>query len=214
MAALSPATERLRIATRSGSAADICAALLDGGDVHAPAVRSKPFTIGLTGLTTCARGGHHAAARLLLDAGAVVNGPAEHGYSPLMVAAAFADLKVLSMLIEAGAHVNAADVDGDTPLHLAMMRPVASCVQRLLAAGARADAVNHAGNTPAQTVRGAPLLANLHTTAPSPPLGSAQLEARLQTLSMPTRAWEAVPPLLHAALPWQRRRAAVVACWV
>jgi len=140
------------VAMRTGLASEITASIRDGAALHMVVDGASGETLGMSGLTHCARYAYHDAASALLAAGTVVNGAVRQGYTPLMIAASFSNARMLDVLLDAGARVNAVDDDGDTALHRAAMSAHVASVQRLLRAGARADAHNTHGRTPAESV--------------------------------------------------------------
>jgi ankyrin repeat protein len=77
---------------------------------------------GTRALHRAAEFGHAGVAKRLLLAGADVDEVAQedHGYTPLVEAAAKDNLDVAKVLLAAGASVAAVDDDGDTPLHWAV----------------------------------------------------------------------------------------------
>ncbi|RYY37263.1 hypothetical protein EON62_01240 [archaeon] len=83
---------------------------------------------------------------------AALNAQYEHGYTPLIAAAALPDdlasVAILKLLLEAGANVNLADNEGFSPLHWASACGGAARVEALLRAGADANAFSFDGETP------------------------------------------------------------------
>ena len=74
---------------------------------------------GNTVLLLAARGGHLEIAQTLIDAGADVNLPNEHGNTALLLAASRRDpLRLINLLIDAGADVNHPNEGGNTALTL------------------------------------------------------------------------------------------------
>lgn len=86
----------------------------------------------------------------LIEDGANVHAVDQHGYTPLLVAAAvgFDDfLPIIDALIAKGADVNHASPEGTTVLMSAALGKNEKIVQRLIAAGARADVQDAEGQT-------------------------------------------------------------------
>ena len=94
---------------------------------------------GFTALLFAARHGDIESARLLLDAGADLEGPAADGNSPLVLAAVSGNARLAEFLLERGADPHAAGA-GYNALHAAVLRADADLLQALLAAGADPDA--------------------------------------------------------------------------
>ena len=97
------------------------------------------------------------AARILLEAGARVDGYAENEIrvQPLHSAAANRHLEVCRLLLAAGADVNARQGGGLTPLHAAAQNGNAEMVELFLSAQADPKATTDAGETPAATAEAA-----------------------------------------------------------
>ena len=115
--------------------------------------RSGVFEVmqgGYTPLLFAARGGDAASARLLVAAGADVDGAAASGTSPLVVAAHGGHGALAAFLLYAGADPGAADA-GYAALHVAVLRGDLPLVRALLAYGADPGAVLERG-TPARRV--------------------------------------------------------------
>lgn len=115
--------------------------------------------VGDTLLHLAAAGHRAAIAKLLLDAGALVNAAANHrGGQPLHYAAdgyvvspawdADAQVATLRCLLEHGADLHAQDRNGATALHRAVRTRCAAAVQCLLNAGGDPTQPNRAGSTP------------------------------------------------------------------
>jgi len=97
---------------------------------------------GWTALQLAAEEGHEETARLLLDAGADVNG-GKDGRTPLEYAVRYEspNLKFVKLLIDRGADVNPyPDTDSETPLHVAVECGNVELVKLLLAAKANPKA--------------------------------------------------------------------------
>jgi len=77
-------------------------------------------------LFEAARNGNNEAAKQHLDAGADVNAafasPSANGVTPLHLAAASNNRKLVELLIAKGANVNVKDENGRTPLYYAIAR--------------------------------------------------------------------------------------------
>jgi ankyrin repeat protein len=93
---------------------------------------------GYTPLLFAAREGHVEMARLLLNAGADIDGVAGNGTSPLVVAAHSGHTELAIELLEHGANANAMGA-GYTALHAAILRGDLAVVQALLDHGADPD---------------------------------------------------------------------------
>ena len=134
---------------REGDAAALAAVLAD----QLPSQGVDYTESRRTALQEAASRGHVACVRLLLKAGASVEGRAVTGYKfkeklqPLLLAAQAGHLDCLEALLDAGADVHA-DWAGRTALHEAASNGNPACVLRLLAAGAAVDARSSAGHTP------------------------------------------------------------------
>jgi ankyrin repeat protein len=133
----------LTIAASHGSER-IVAFLLDRG---AP-VDGVENEWGHSPLYLAARGGHDAAVRALLAAGAHASRPDHAGSTPLHAAAAFGRLGAVRALIDAGIDVNEQSARGDTALKLAVMRHWDEVARFLLSVGARVDLADARGDTP------------------------------------------------------------------
>ena len=94
---------------------------------------------GFTPLLFAARHGDAGSARLLLDAGADVDGPAADGNSALVIAAMSGHARLAELLLARGANPNAAGA-GYTALHAAVLRADGGLVRTLLARGADPNA--------------------------------------------------------------------------
>ena len=90
------------------------------------------------------------AGKILLEAGANLNGKDLDGYSPLHYAAMNERVGLLKVLLDSGARVNAKDDKGATPLHLAayFYSGDFTTIKALLDAGARINANSYRGETP------------------------------------------------------------------
>lgn len=70
-----------------------------------------------------AEGGNADDARALVEAGAMVDWKNEEGATPLHMAVAWNDEKLVRLMLEKGASVDAKDANGETPLHKAALQP-------------------------------------------------------------------------------------------
>ena len=86
---------------------------------RAPRRRARPLTGGLTALVFAARQGDLESARLLLAAGADVNGTTEYGWTPLLTAVHNRYYRLAALLLERGADPNIANRGGWSPLYIA-----------------------------------------------------------------------------------------------
>jgi len=75
-------------------------------------------------------------ARLLIQYGADVNAPEDHGFTPLHLAAYIGNADVVRLLLESGAAVNQSNRSHSTPLHLAARNGHAAVVSQLILHGA------------------------------------------------------------------------------
>lgn len=94
-----------------------------------------PTRVALRPLGAAVHGGHADAARLLIDAGADLNGDAGDG-PPILHAARRGHAKVVQLLVDRGADLNVRDALGDTPLCKIADTRHANMVDILLRAGA------------------------------------------------------------------------------
>jgi len=160
----------LSTAIRSRSDTDVAAALAAGAVAYATVGDSA-----LLPLTEAAQVGSVDICRLLLAAGAPVNGDCCGGLTALMMAAIGGHADVIRLLGPAGADPNMAKSDSWTALHLAAFhddlsgRHVATAAE-LLGLGARVDARTHKGRTPRDMVR----VVTAHPIHAATPLESAQ----------------------------------------
>lgn len=103
-----------------------------------------------TPLTLATFEGRVNVVRLLLDAGADPDYPAENGWTPLIAASNDGRTRIVEILLEAGADPNKADLKGNTALHHLCFCPrkTAPEVARLLISkGANRLQTNHDGLT-------------------------------------------------------------------
>ena len=92
--------------------------------------------------------GHLDVCRVLIAAGAGVNGQDNQGQTPLMLAAAKGYLDVCRTLIEAGAGINGHGNQGPTPLMLAAAKGHLDVCRALIGAGAGVNGQDSQGQTP------------------------------------------------------------------
>jgi ankyrin repeat protein len=103
---------------------------------------------GWTPLHVAAWEGNEEIARVLLDAGADVNGVKDQS-SPLSWAVGTPNLKLVKLLIDRGADVNRRDgLDKETPLHYAASYGNVELARMLLKAKANPNAKDFRGKTP------------------------------------------------------------------
>lgn len=102
-----------------------------GVDVTGPNTRGN---FSVFPLHVAAVSGDCEAVRVLVDAGAVINQPGEHGYTPLMEAVEQGQVEVVELLISLGAKP-IPNENGDTPSGLAALMGNESLAQSLLARG-------------------------------------------------------------------------------
>lgn len=101
-----------------------------------------------TALHAAAAQGHLVLVRRLLDSGAAVDAPDDHGVTPLVNAAYFGRDAVVALLLERGANPDVHPKMAPTPLIAAVQSDQAAVVERLLRAGANPDQADYAGTTP------------------------------------------------------------------
>lgn len=104
----------------TGDASGVRAALEAGADANDCVWRDSP---GCTPLFEAALNGHNECVKVLLEAGALVNLPAQEGEA-ILPASLYARRAVVDTLIAAGADVNRRDADGRTALGLAAYHAV------------------------------------------------------------------------------------------
>ncbi len=129
-------------AALKGDVAAITAALDAGASVDEGDKRGTPLYLAV-------RGGHLAAAKLLIERGADVNAaPTPPLGPPLMPAVAKRNIDLINLLLDAGANANARR-GGDTVLHIAVTFGCLDCVEALVKAGADVNArTKKDGKTP------------------------------------------------------------------
>ncbi|XP_019727470.1 ankyrin repeat domain-containing protein 50 [Hippocampus comes] len=130
---------------------DVLRALLDWVRVRdartAAAMLEHADNDGWTALRSAARGGHGEAVRLLLDAGADVDGCDAEGRTALRAAAWGGHEETVLILLDYGAQVNKADRKGRTPLIAAAYMGHREVVEVLLDHKARVDLADRDGRT-------------------------------------------------------------------
>ncbi len=109
-------------------------------------------------LHTAATAGHVEIARLLLDAGADVDGPDIDRSTPLDVAALRSQPEMVDFLIARGADVNHQDNNGACPLSFAASARQTEIVRALVAAGAKLDYHTPQGTTFLHSAAGSGLM--------------------------------------------------------
>ena len=97
-------------------------------------------TAGLMALMYAAREGHDQCVKMLLAAGADVNGRNGHGQTALMKAADRGHQNCIGMLLNSGANVNTVDNFNRTVLAYSAMNGHVKCVKELIKAGAGVNA--------------------------------------------------------------------------
>jgi ankyrin repeat protein len=124
---------------------------------------NRVLTTGTTPLLRAAWGSDVPAIALLLEHGALVELPNEHGVTPLMAAGGLASsdrptrgrsrtqaqaIEAVRLLLEAGGDINRTDETGETVLHGAARIGWTEVVRFLAENGADLDARDHEGRTP------------------------------------------------------------------
>lgn len=99
-------------------------------------------------LHIAAEAGNLEAVRLLLGAGAPVDGRNDNGETPLHIAAFFGQLDICRLHVDSGATVNAVGNNDATPLHDAANGGDAGVCEYLISVGAQTEAVNLEEDTP------------------------------------------------------------------
>eukprot|EP00611_Tribonema_gayanum_P023020 TRINITY_DN4747_c0_g1_i2.p1 TRINITY_DN4747_c0_g1~~TRINITY_DN4747_c0_g1_i2.p1 ORF type:complete len:320 (+),score=88.79 TRINITY_DN4747_c0_g1_i2:217-1176(+) len=121
-----------------------------------------------TALHHAASGGHAAALRLLLSAGASVSAQNRGAETPLFLACYHGHGEAVRWLLAGGAGVNARNEFGETPLFYAARRGHREIAELLLQNGAHAAAQNRFGETAAEEAEDETLAAMLNAAAHAP----------------------------------------------
>jgi ankyrin repeat protein/L-ascorbate metabolism protein UlaG (beta-lactamase superfamily) len=144
LAGLPAAAGQIHDAAAAGDKAKVAALLAaDRTAVNAPGddqFKSRPLHVA-------AEKGRLEIARLLLDAGATVDGFDSDQSTPLDVAAKEGHQEVVALLLERGADVNRRDRNGACAMSFAMGRTQTAVVRQLLAAGADVNYMGRGGHT-------------------------------------------------------------------
>ena len=124
-----------------GDVAAITAALDAGAGVDESDGKATPLYLAV-------RGGHLAAAKLLMERGADANvAPTPLLGPPLMPALAKRRVDLINLLLQGGANPNA-QRGGESALHIAVRSGCLDCVKALVEAGADVNAKTKDGKTP------------------------------------------------------------------
>ncbi|KAG5192568.1 ankyrin repeat-containing domain protein [Tribonema minus] len=121
-----------------------------------------------TALHHAASGGHAAALRLLLSAGASVSAQNRGAETPLFLACYHGHREAVRWLLAGGARVDACNEFGETPLFYAARRGHHEIAELLLQNGADAAAQNKFGETAAEEAEDETLAAMLNAAAHAP----------------------------------------------
>ncbi|RWP40171.1 MAG: c-type cytochrome [Mesorhizobium sp.] len=128
-------------AAKTGDVAAITAALDAGADVDESDGQATPLYLAV-------RGGHFAAAKLLMERGADVNAAPDPRLGPaLMPALAKRRIDLIDLLLDGGANPNARR-NREAVLHIAVRSGCLDCVRALVEAGADVNAKTKDGKTP------------------------------------------------------------------
>jgi ankyrin repeat protein len=104
-------------------------------------------TRGWSLIHTLAAYGRELAVQLLLEKGADLEAPSDHG-TPLVVAALYGYEGTVKLLLEKGAQLEARNKYGGTPLSVATMNGYEGIVKLLIDRGANIEGKDKKGNTP------------------------------------------------------------------
>jgi ankyrin repeat protein len=124
-----------------------------GADLYVAA--ELPGWSTLSPLHRAVQCGELEICRLILEAGADVNGEDGYKQTALFLATNYGSLEMLTLLLDSGAHVNVSDNFGNTPLHGAAREVFPGCCATLLERGANLFALTHDGRTPLHSAAGA-----------------------------------------------------------
>lgn len=123
-------------AAKSGSSADIEAALADGADINA-----KDVGNGITALIWASQNGHIDVVKVLLDKGADINIKNSNGVTSLIMAIQNSSMDIVKLLLDKGAEVNTVRPnDSVTPLIMALWKGNSDIIKLLLDKGADVNA--------------------------------------------------------------------------
>lgn len=140
----------LTLASRQGYV-KVLSVLLEWAKNQEPEIATRMMehvdSEGWTALRSAAWGGHSEAVRLLLDAGAVVDGCDSEGRTALRAAAWGGHEEIVLTLLDYGAQVDKADSNGRTPLIAAAYMGHHEAVEILLDHNAEVDLADGDGRT-------------------------------------------------------------------
>ncbi|WP_207062836.1 ankyrin repeat domain-containing protein [Motiliproteus sp. SC1-56] len=167
-------------------------------DIGAPLSAGSRRDLGGQPLHLAAEAGDRAMTRLLLKAGAPVDGRDLFGYTPLHRAAAAGQVAVVEALLASGADIEARDRTGKTPLLLAVSHQRPEILDRLLQAGADPGVSTHKGRNALHYAEGdAELMVKvLAAGADEPPAQAGNSPLRKLIKSGAAANWESIRQLL------------------